>query len=84
MSVHMFKQKLYKNGNSVVVTIPKGYMKDLNLRDGSQVIVEKRGDELIVTSQKRQAAANVDVKFMKMVDSFIADHEDVLAELSKR
>lgn len=77
-------QKLYKNGNSVAVTIPKQYLRELKLRDGSKVVVEKRESELIITSQKHAVAADVDQKFMKMVDSFIIDHEDVLHELAGR
>lgn len=80
----MLSQKLYKNGNSVAVTIPKEYLKDLNLRDGSQVIVEKNDYQLIVTPKRRALASGIDQKFAKMVDGFINEHEDVLQELSNR
>ncbi|MBI2011330.1 AbrB/MazE/SpoVT family DNA-binding domain-containing protein [Candidatus Daviesbacteria bacterium] len=80
----MQPQKLYKNGNSVAVTIPKELMKELNLRDGSLVVVKKEGNELVVTPQKKTLAPGVDHKFTKMVDEFIEDHKDVLEELSKR
>ena len=77
-------QKLYKNGNSIAVTIPKEFLKELNLRDGSSVVVEKRKDELVVRSQRTMQVADVDQKFAKMVDEFIHDHEDVLKKLSNR
>jgi len=78
-------QKLYKNGNSVVVTIPNEYLKVLDLRDGSQVEVQARGDELIVSrKQKKAEAQGVDAKFMQMVDEFMTEHQDVLEELSKK
>lgn len=80
----MLTQKLYKNGNSVAVTIPKEYLKELNLRDGSQVIVEKNDHQLIVTAKRRVLAGGVDQKFARMVDEFINDHKDVLQELSNR
>jgi putative addiction module antidote len=81
----MVTQKLYRNGNSVAVTIPKEYLKSLKLRDGSQVEVKTRGQELVVTAKAKKAeASGVDVKFMKMVDEFVNDHEDVLKELSNR
>lgn len=80
----MLTQKLYINGNSVVITIPKEYLKELNLRDGSQVIVEKKEDQLIVTPKRKIVSSGVDQKFAKMVDEFINDHEDVLQELSNR
>lgn len=81
---NMLTQKLYKNGNSIAVTIPKEYLKDLNLRDGSQVIVEKNDHQLIVTAKRRAIASGIDQKFARMVDEFISDHEDVLQELSNR
>ncbi len=80
----MITQKLYKTGNSISVTIPKEYLKDLNLRNGSQVVVEKSGHKLIVIPKGRILASGVDQKFVKMVDEFINEHEDVLQELSTR
>lgn len=79
----MITQKLYRNGNSVAVTIPKEYLEDLNLKEGSEVMVEKQGDGIIVVSKKK-LASDVDPKFMRMVDEFINAHEDVLRELAKR
>lgn len=80
----MLTQKLYKNGNSVAVAIPKEYLHDLSLKDGSQVVVKKRGQELVVTPRAKSKAGGVDQKFTKMVDEFINEHEDVLSELSQK
>lgn len=80
----MITQKLYRNGNSVAVTIPKQYLKDLNLRDGSDVVVEQDGDKVVIARAMKVDSQQVDVKFAQMVDEFIAEHQDVLAELSKR
>ncbi len=80
----MLTQKLYKNGNSVAVTIPKEYLEELGLRDGSQVVVKTRGQELIVAHKEKKITSGVDLKFAQMVDEFINEHEDVLQELSHR
>jgi len=79
----MFTQKLYKNGNSIAVTIPKEYLKEYNMRDGTEVVVENR-DGVLINPKKQKVVASVDPKFARMVDEFINDHEDVLAELAKR
>ena len=79
----MFIQKLYRNGNSIVVSIPKEYLKKYNLRDGTEVVVEAK-DGIVVNSRKSKGVASVDPKFARMVDEFINDHRDVLAELAKR
>lgn len=80
----MIIQKLYRNGNSVAVTIPKQYLKELNLRDGSEVVVQQEEDKVVITRARKVDSQQVDVKFAQMVDEFIAEHQDVLAELSKR
>lgn len=80
----MFNQKLYKNGNSIAVTIPKQYLNELNLRDGSSIIVKKRGQEIVVTPKKPKLAREVNVEFAKTVDEFLDEHSDVLKELAKR
>jgi putative addiction module antidote len=80
----MLTQKLYRNGNSVAVTIPKEYLEELQLKEGSEVVVEKRAEEVVITSRKQILAQDVDGKFAKMVDDFISEHEDVLQELSQR
>lgn len=81
---YMLIQKLYRNGNSVAVTIPKEYLKELKLRDGSEVVVDRKGQELVVTSKKRVSLKGVNDRFAKMVDEFMFDHKDVLKELAKR
>lgn len=82
-NVSVLNQKLYKNGNSVAVTIPKEYLKSLGLRDGSQVVVRQRGKELVVAPKKVAKPNGVNSKFMKMVDEFMNEHEDVLEQLAK-
>lgn len=91
MSVHcqyngltMLTQRLYKNGNSVAVTIPKEYLEELNLQVGATVVVKKEGDELIISSQDKHLASDVDSKFAQMVDEFVNDHRDVLQQLANK
>lgn len=80
----MITQKLYKTGNSTSMTIPVEFLKDLNLRNGSAVVVERSGSKIIVMAKTKALASGVDQKFARMVDEFINDHEDVLQELSNR
>lgn len=80
----MFTQKLYKTGNSVAVTIPKQLLDELNLTEGSEVMIEKEGENIALISKNAKLASDVTPEFMKMVDEFIDKNEDVLIELSKR
>ena len=80
----MSTQKIYKNGNSMVVSIPKDYSEELNLKIGSSVVVQKKGKELVITPKDSYFTSGVDIKFAKIVDEFVSEHEDVLQELSNR
>lgn len=82
-NVCMFTQKLYKNGNSIAVTIPKELLKKYNLRDGTEVVVDDR-EGIVINSKKNNSVASVDSKFARMVDEFMNDHQDVLEKLAKR
>lgn len=79
----MFNQRLYKNGNSVVVTIPNELLHKYNMEDGTEVVVEDKNG-IVINSKKNKVVASVDSKFAQMVDEFINEHEDVLSELAKR
>lgn len=80
----MLTQKLYRNGNSVAVTIPKEYLEELKLKVGSSVILKKEADGLLIISQEKHLASDIDNKFAKLVDEFISDHRDVLQELANK
>lgn len=80
----MFTQKLYRNGNSVAVTIPKQLLEKLELREGSEVVLENEGKEITLSSKSTKFAPDVDAEFMKMVEDFANKHDDVLRELAKR
>lgn len=77
-------RKVFKNGHSLAVTVPKAYAHQLSIRDGSQVEWKKTNQGLTLIPQKKIKIAGVDSKFAKMVDEFIDEHKDVLQELSKR
>ncbi|MDP3940942.1 MAG: hypothetical protein Q8Q49_01390 [bacterium] len=81
------QQKVIQIGNSIGTIIPQFLNRDLGLLPGDPLIIERKGDQLIlsrVKKTKRKIARGVDVKFMKMVDDFINEHEDVLKELANR
>lgn len=89
-SVHygrMLTKRLYKNGNSVVVTIPKEYLKQLNLREGSEVSIEQDLQEqaIVISSKKKnEPKSSVTPKFLRWLDSFNKEYGPALKELAKR
>lgn len=93
MSVHcqynictMYQRKLYKNGNSIAVTMPKEYLKDLNLRDGSEVIVEKNAISQTITIGKKgkRVDSSLTPEFYNWLKEFNAKYKNALTELAKK
>ena len=76
--------KVFKNGNSLAVTVPKSYAHQLSIRSGSEVEWEKKGEGLLLKYNKPIKIKGVDQKFAQMVEEFMDEHEDVLQELSHR
>lgn len=83
----MLTQKLYKNGNSVAVTIPKEYLNNLNLRDGSEVMVEQDQEAGAITIYRKKntkPVSKISPEFLKWLDSFNKQYGPALKELAKR
>lgn len=77
-------QKLIQIGNSVGVIIPQVFRSEAGLRPGDEVEVKLKGNDVVLSKSKKELAGGVNAKFMKIVDEFITEHEDVLKELAKR
>lgn len=83
----MLTQKLYKSGNSIAVTIPKKYLHDLNLKEGSEVIVEQDPEAGVITishKKKVKPTSKISPEFLKWLDSFNKEYGPALKELAKR
>lgn len=79
-------QKVIKVGNSIGTIIPQLLNKDLGLKPGDQLQVERKGKQIIfspIKKARKGLAPGVNAKFIKMVDEFMLEHEDALKELAK-
>ena len=77
-------ERLHSRADSVVVNIPKKLLKALKAREGSEVFIKQMGDKLIISSKNNYLSDDVDLKFIKMIEEFADEHDDVLRELAKR
>ncbi len=87
MSVHMYKQKLYKNGNSVAVTIPKQYLKESNLRDGTEVHVTRDQDTgaiIVVSKRDSKPKQTITPRFLEIVEKVNKQYAHALKELAEK
>lgn len=82
----MFVQKLYKNGNSVAVTIPKEYLRDSNLRDGSAVVVDRDPNtgNIIIGKEGKTEHSSITPEFLSWLKKFNAKYKSALTELANK
>ncbi len=68
------------------IIIPKTYREEIHIKAGDPLAVKRQNGGLLITPQKtrRNILGGVNTKFMKMVDEFAQEHQDVLEELAKR
>lgn len=79
-------RRLFKTGNSTVLSLPKDILEDLGIKDGETVNLEfdRKQKRLIITpAEKPMAIAGVDEKFARQVDDFIRRYRPALEELAK-
>lgn len=79
-------RRLFKTGNSIVVSLPKEMLDDLGIKDGESVNLEldREQHRVIITSvEKPIAIVGVNEDFARQVDEFIQQYRPALEELAK-
>jgi antitoxin MazE len=79
-------RRLFKTGNSVVLSLPKEILEGLGLADGENVslVLDRQQRRAIITpAEKPLAIAGVDEDFARQVDDFISLYRSALEELAK-
>ncbi|MFA5873144.1 MAG: AbrB/MazE/SpoVT family DNA-binding domain-containing protein [Anaerolineales bacterium] len=80
-------RKVFRTGNSTVVSLPKDVIDPLGVRDGSDVSVELDREHcqiIIRPVDKPIAAAGVDEDFARQVSEFITEYRPALNSLAKK
>jgi antitoxin MazE len=80
-------RKVFRTGNSTVVSLPKDVIDPLGVRDGSDVSVEldREHRQIIIRPvDKPIAATGVDEDFARQVSEFIAEYRPALNSLAKK
>jgi antitoxin MazE len=75
-------RKIFKTGNSLVVSLPRHMLDALGLSGGSDVSVALE-DGKIVIRPTRQAVSGVDEDFTHKVSEFIDEYRSALNALAK-
>ena len=78
-------RKIFRTGNSVVVSIPKDILDELQLSEGEDVSIELNSQQrqIVISPIQRPLAVGIDEAFAKQVDEFIKEYRPALEALAK-
>lgn len=77
------RRKLFKSGNSIVLSLPTSFLRILNLERGSEVSVSlDKEREVIFVAPGMKALPDVDAEFARQVGEFIELYRPALQALA--
>ena len=79
-------RKLFKTGNSGVLSLPKEVLDDLGVKVGESINLELDSEQrrvILTPVEKPMAIAGVNEEFARQVDAFIQQYRPALEELAK-
>ncbi len=77
-------RKIFKTGNSFVISLPRESLQLLGLQEGSEVNVAVNQDEgRIIIERAKPPLAEIDARFAQQLDDFIEAYRSALEALAK-
>ncbi len=77
-------RKIFKTGNSLVISLPKGSIESLGLSEGSEVTVAVlQAEGRIVIEPVAPQLAGIDVTFAQQLNDFIEQYRPALEALAR-
>ena len=77
-------QKVFVNGNSLAVTVPKALAQELDIKSGTKVVWEKVEKGLILTVPKSaKAPTEIDPQVAKLIKKISKKYSGVWQDLAK-
>ena len=78
-------RKLFRTGNSIVISIPKNILEELKLSEGKSVSVEldSKQRQIVISIIESPLGVGVDETFARQVDGFIKEYRPALEALAK-
>ncbi len=78
------RRKIYRTGNSLVVTLPKDALDQLRMSEGTEVEIKINEEQgVLVISPAEDVLDGVDEAFASQVDHFIDEYRVALDELAR-
>ncbi|MDO9573488.1 MAG: AbrB/MazE/SpoVT family DNA-binding domain-containing protein [Candidatus Contubernalis sp.] len=76
-------RKIFRAGNSQVVTIPAKILKELNLEEGDHVTLEMKGKDKSLIIRPLQEKISGGDEFFDQVEDFLDNYKEALDKLEK-
>ena len=77
-------RKVFRNGNSLAVTVPKIYAHQLSIRDGSQVEWKETNDGLLLVHEGRtKKPTDIDPEVVKIIKKLSKKYAGVWQDLAR-
>jgi len=77
-------RKVFRTGNSIVVSLPREALDYLGISEGSEISVElDREQRQLVLTVAATELAEIDAKFARQVDAFIERYRPALEALAE-
>ena len=79
-------RKVFKTGNSLVVSLPKDLLESLGMQDGTDVSVEldRKNRQILIRPAELPLAGDLSQDFAQQVNEFIDQYRPALEALSKK
>ena len=77
--------KVFKNGNSLAVTVPKAYAHQLSIRDGSKIAWKETDEGLLLVHEQRVAKkpTEIDPEVAKLIKKLSKKYSGVWQDLAR-
>jgi len=79
-------RKVFKTGNSIVISLPKDVIEPLGVIEGGNVSIEldRLNRQIIIRPVELPGAGNIDKDFVRQVADFINEYRPALEALAKK
>lgn len=80
------RRKLFKSGNSIVVSLPQEYLNEIRLETGSeiQIVLDRENRQILLKSPSQNLEGpGITSEFTQHLDDFISEYRPVLEKLAR-
>lgn len=78
------EKKIRKIGKSYGITFPPGMVRDMGLKPGDRVSVERKNGEIVISSSEMPVSQGISSDFYDVLEEIIEEHDDALKGLVSR